>query len=155
MQEQNRPMQSNASHANHSPSKSPPRSAGSQFMITSSPVVSAVPNVQAFHVVAGESLADIGVVVNAHHHPALAAPHELGHRQVLLEREVHAVPLGFPIRRIHVVEGVRPVVTLDTFQPGQVLDIHSGQPLPRRGEVLLDAPKVCPATLPPKAWCCR
>lgn len=89
-----------------------------------------------------ESRPDIGMVVDADHDPALAAPHEIGHLQVLLEGEGNAVALCLPVRWVHVVKGVRPIVALDAIKPGQVLHIHPSKPLPGRGQVLFDTQDV-------------
>lgn len=72
-----------------------------------------------FEVEAIEGSADVRVIVDADHYPALAAPHEVGHPLVLLEREVDAVAGGLPVRRVHVEERVRSIVALGAIEPGQ------------------------------------
>jgi len=52
------------------------------------------------------------MVVDADHHLALATSHKVGHALVVLKRKVDAIALCLPVRRVHVVEGVGPVVAL-------------------------------------------
>ena len=85
---------------------------------------------------------NIRMVVDADHHLAFAASHKISHALIVFKREVHAVASGLPVRWIHVVEGVRPVVALGAFQPRQVLDVGAGQSLPGGREVFLDAQQV-------------
>lgn len=85
---------------------------------------------------------DVWMVVDADHHPALAAPHEVSHALVLLVREIQAVAGGLPVRRVHVEERVRSIVALGAGEPGQVLDVGPGETLPGGGQVLLDAQQV-------------
>lgn len=93
----------------------------------------AVSDVQALRVKAVERSPDVRVVVDADHHLALAAPHELGHALVVLERKVDAVAGGLPIRWVHIVERVHSIITLGTVLPGQVLDIRTSEALPSCG----------------------
>ena len=86
-----------------------------------------------------EHTADVRVVVDADHHFAFAAAHEVGHPFIVLERKVHAVAGGLPVRRIHIVEGVGTVVAFRAFKPGEVFDVGAGQALPCGREVFLDA----------------
>ncbi|KMN16869.1 hypothetical protein TU85_24785 [Pseudomonas helleri] len=79
------------------------------------------------------------MVVDADHHLAFAAPHKVGHKLVVFKREVHTVPSGLPVRWVHVVEGVRPVVALCALKPGQVFDIGAGQALPGCRQVFFNA----------------
>lgn len=88
---------------------------------------------------AGEGAPDIRMVVDADHDFTLAPTHEVGHALVLLEREVHTVAGGMPIRRVHIEERVRSIVALGTVEPGQVFDVSASETLPRGGQVLLDA----------------
>lgn len=85
---------------------------------------------------------DVRVVIDADHHPAFAAPHEVSHAFVLLEGEVDAITGGLPVRRIHVEERVRSIVALSAVEPGEVLDIGACQALPRCREVLFDPQQV-------------
>ena len=55
---------------------------------------------------------NVRVVVDADHHLAFAAPHKVSHALVVFKREVDAVASSLLVRRVHVVEGVRPVVAL-------------------------------------------
>jgi len=88
-------------------------------MITNSPVTSACPfaligcgiaNVGTFNMEASEGLTYVRMVIDAHHHHALAAAHECGHAPALLEREVVAVACGLSVRRIYVEERLRGVL---------------------------------------------
>lgn len=101
-----------------------------------------VANIQVLEMEAVEGTPDIWVVVDADHHLALAPSHEVGHPLVLLEGEVHAIAGGLPVRRVHVEEGVRSIVALRAGEPGQVLDIGTGEALPCGGQILLDAQQV-------------
>ncbi len=60
---------------------------------------------------------NVRVVVDADHHLPLTTPHKISHALVVFEREVDAVPRRLPVRRVHVVEGVWPVVALCTLKP--------------------------------------
>ena len=82
------------------------------------------------------------LVVDADHHFAFAAAHEVGHPLVVLERKVHSVAGGLPVRRIHVVEGMGAVVAFSAFKPGKVFDAGAGQALPSGREVFLDPQQV-------------
>lgn len=98
-------------------------------MITSSPLSPARP-VRWLPVVylmsnSFKRLTDLRVVIDADHHPALSAPHEVSHGQVLVELETHAVPRSLPVGRGHVMERMRTVVPLGTFEPRQVLNINT------------------------------
>ena len=86
-----------------------------------------------------EGASDVRVVVNADHHLALAATHEIGHALVLLEGEVDAVAGGLPVWGIHIEKRVCSIVALGAGEPGQVLDVGAGEALPRGGKVLLNA----------------
>lgn len=90
----------------------------------------AVADIQALHMEAFEHPADIWMVIDADHYLPLAAAHEVGHPLVLFEQEVHAVALGLPVRRVHVMKGVRAIVALNALKPRQILNIGSRQPLP-------------------------
>ncbi|MCY1459164.1 hypothetical protein D9M71_766130 [compost metagenome] len=81
---------------------------------------------------------NIWVVVDADHHPPLAPPHEVSHPLVVFEGEVHSITLGLPVGRVHVEEGVRPVVAFGAVQPRQVLNVDPGQALPGGREVFFD-----------------
>lgn len=85
---------------------------------------------------------NIRMVVDANHHLSFTAPHEAGHTLVILKGKIHPIASGLPIRRIHVVEGMGPVVALSTFKPGQVFNISAGQTLPRCRQILLDPQQV-------------
>lgn len=89
-----------------------------------------VANISSFNMEASEGLAYVRMVIDAHHHLALATPHEFGHALVLLEWKVQAIACGLPVRGIHVEERVRPVVPLRAVEPGEVLDIGARQALP-------------------------
>ena len=82
------------------------------------------------------------MVVDADHHLAFAAAHEVCHSFVILERKVHSIAGGLPVRWIHVVEGVGPVVAFSAFKPGKVFDVGAGQALPSGREVFLDPQQV-------------
>lgn len=58
---------------------------------------------------------DIRVVVDATHHLALAAPHEIGHQLIVLKGEVHYIASGLPVKRIHAVKGARPIVICESY----------------------------------------
>ena len=73
-----------------------------------------------------EHAADLRVVVDREHHPALCRSHTIGHPLVLGKREVDAVPLSLPVRRIQVVQRRRPIVALQDLMPGSMLDDHVG-----------------------------
>lgn len=57
-----------------------------------------VANVQRLKVNPLEHPADVRVIIDADHHLALAAPHEVGHSLVVVEGEVDAVAGGLPVR---------------------------------------------------------
>lgn len=80
-----------------------------------------------------ERSADVWVVIEADHHPALATTHELRHVLVLLEWEIHAISGSLPIWRVHVEKRVCSIIALGTVEPGQILDVGAGEALPRRG----------------------
>lgn len=105
-------------------------------------VAVAVANTQCLEVETSEHTADVRVIVNTDHHPTFAAPHEIGHSLVIVERKIYAVAGGLPVRGIHVVEGVGTVVAFGAFQPGQVFDVRAGQALPSGRKVLLDPQQV-------------
>lgn len=85
---------------------------------------------------------DVRMIVDADHHLALAAPHEVGHPLVLFERKSDTVAGGLPLRRIHVMEGVHPVITLRALKPGEVFNKGHRQPLPCCRQVLLNPQQV-------------
>jgi hypothetical protein len=84
----------------------------------------------------------VWVVVDADHHLALAATHEVGHSLVVLEWKVNAVAGGLPVRRVHVVEGLGTVVAFSAFKPREVFDVSTGQTLPGGREIFLDPQQV-------------
>lgn len=102
----------------------------------------AVTDIKALEVEARECPTNVRVVVDADHHLALAAAHEVGHALVLFEGEVHAVTGSLPIRRVHVEERVRSIIALSAGEPGQVLDVGAGEALPRGEKVFLNAQQV-------------
>ena len=102
----------------------------------------AVPDVQRLKMKAIEHSPDIWVIVDADHHLALAAAHEVSHPLIVLEREIHAVTGGLPVRRVHIEEGVRAVVFCNANIPRKVLDGGARQTEVRRREVLLDPTQV-------------
>ncbi|MCY1464285.1 hypothetical protein D9M71_822870 [compost metagenome] len=82
------------------------------------PLVSvAIANVQRLKVKAIKHPSDVWMVVDANHHLALAATHEIGHPLVVLERKIHPIASGLPIRRVHVVKGMSAVVTFGALEP--------------------------------------
>jgi len=83
-----------------------------------------------------EHAPDVRMIVDADHDLALAPAHEVGQ---LLEWEVDPIPLGLPVRRIHVEERVRPVVPFGAVEPGQALNVGAGEALPGCRQVLFDA----------------
>lgn len=101
-----------------------------------------VADIQVLKVEAVEGAPDVRVVVDADHHLAFAPTHKVGHALVLFEGEVNAVTGGLPVRGVHVEERVRSIVALGAGEPGQVLDVGAGKPLPRSGQILLDAQQV-------------
>lgn len=122
-----------------------------------------VANVQTLHMEASKRLTNIRVVVDAHHHPALAAPHKVGHGQVLLEREGNAVALGLPVRLVHVMEGVRRSyrsthsshARFSTYTPANRCQATERVSSMRRmfgAAPVVAVPKVWPDTLLPNAW---
>ncbi len=70
------------------------------------------------------------MIVDADHHLAFAATHEASHPLVILERKVHAITGGLPVRWIHVMKGVGTVVAFSTFEPREVFDVGTGQTQP-------------------------
>jgi len=90
----------------------------------------------------GKHPADIWMVIDADHHLALTAPHEIRHALVVIKREVDAVARRLPIRWVHVVEGVGAVVAFGAVEPGEVFDVGASEALPGAGEVFLDAQQV-------------
>ncbi len=84
----------------------------------------------------------VRVVIDADHHLSFACPHEISHALVVLERKIYTIPSRLPVRRVHVMEGVRPVVTLGALKPRQVLDVGARQTLPGRRKVLFDPQQV-------------
>ena len=69
---------------------------------------------------------NVRMVVDADHHLAFAATHKDGHALVVFKRKFDAIACGLPVGRIHVMEGVRPVVTLCAFKPWQILNVGAG-----------------------------
>ncbi|MNR59497.1 hypothetical protein D3C85_1807630 [compost metagenome] len=53
---------------------------------------------------------NVWVVVDAYHHLAFTAAHEVGHPFIVLKRKVHPIAGGLPVRRVHVVKGMGTVV---------------------------------------------
>ena len=109
-----------------------------------------------------EHSSDVQVIVDTDNHFALAAAHETGNPLVVFKRKVNAIAGGLPIRRVHVVKGMGPVVAFRAVKPRKVFDVGNGQPLPglldpqqadRRPGVAVQ--NVWPVTLPAQAWCCR
>ncbi|MND51249.1 hypothetical protein D3C81_479200 [compost metagenome] len=86
-----------------------------------------------------ERSSNIRVIVDADHYPPFAPTHEIGHALIFLERKIKPIASSLPVRRVHVEERVRPVVTFGAGEPGQVFDIGPGKPLPSGGRILLDA----------------
>ena len=93
----------------------------------------AVADIQTLEVETRKHSTDVWMVIDADHHPTLAAPHEVGHALVFLEREIKPITSGQSVRRIHVEERVRSIVALGAGEPGQVLDVGVGESLPRGG----------------------
>ena len=65
----------------------------------------------------------IRVVVDADHHFAFAATHEVSHAFVVFKREIHAVASSLLVRGVHVMEGMSPIISLRAFKPRQVFDV--------------------------------
>jgi len=82
------------------------------------------------------------MIVNAYHHLASTATHEVDHPLIVLERKIHAVTGGLPVRRVHVMERVRPVVAFGAVKPREVFDVGTRQALPGGREVFLDPQQV-------------
>lgn len=76
-----------------------------------------------------EDAPDVRVIVDADHHLALTPAHEVGHALILLEKEIHAIAGGLPVRRVHVEERVRSIIAFGASEPGQVLDVGAGEAL--------------------------
>lgn len=66
--------------------------------------------------VAGEDPADVGAVVEADDGLALRLLRILAVSS-LFDAKPDAIALSFPVRRVHVEQGVRPVVAADVFLP--------------------------------------
>jgi len=60
---------------------------------------------------------------NASWSSPLTARHEVSHPFVVLEREVHAISSGLPVRRAHVVKRMSAVVALSTIKPEKGKDL--------------------------------
>ncbi len=73
---------------------------------------------------------NVWMVVDAYHHLPLTPPHKISHALVIFKREVHTVPRRLPVRRVHVVEGMWPVVALCALKPRQVFNVGAGKALP-------------------------
>ena len=67
------------------------------------------------------------MVVDAEHHPALASAHKFGYPFVVLKTKLDPIPRHLPVRRVHIVEGMRPVITLGAFIPRQIFYINLSQ----------------------------
>lgn len=87
---------------------SPPRVAGTQFMITNSPLTSALPLVRRavtdIDSLKMESLKDVPnvrVIVDANHDLPFAASHEVSHELIIFKGKIHAIACRLPVRRIH------------------------------------------------------
>jgi len=102
----------------------------------------AVADIQGLKMETFEHPTNVRVVIDADHHLAFAAAHEVGHPFVVLERKVHSIAGRLPIRRIHVMESVGTVVTFRAFKPGEIFDVGAGQPLPSGREIFLDPQQV-------------
>lgn len=77
----------------------------------------AITYIQRLEVKAVKHPPDVRVIVDADHHLAFAATHEVGHPRVVFKREVNAITGGLPIRRVHVMEGMSTVVAFSAFEP--------------------------------------
>lgn len=113
-----------------------------QFDLTLPLVGIAVADIQGLKVKALEHSTNIWMVIDADHHLAFAAPHEVGHPLVILERKVHAIASGLPVRRVHVMKGMGSVVAFGAFQPGKVFDVGARQALPGSREVFFNPQQV-------------
>jgi len=82
------------------------------------------------------------MVVDTDHNPALAATHEVSHALVLIEREIHTISGSLPVWWIHVEERMWSIIALGTVEPGQVLDVGTGETLPCSGQILFNAQQV-------------
>ena len=102
----------------------------------------AVADVQRLIVKAVKHPPDIWVVVDADHHRPFAAAHEVGHPLAVLERKVHAITSGLPVRRVRAMEGMGAVLTFSAFKPGKIFDVGTGQTLPSGREFFLDTQQV-------------
>ena len=102
----------------------------------------AVADVQGFEAEAFKHAADVWMVVDADHHLALAATHEVGHPLVVLDRKVHAVAGGLPVIRAPVVKRLRTIIAFSTFKQVEVFDVSTGQALRGGREALLDPQQV-------------
>jgi len=85
---------------------------------------------------------NVRMVVDAYHYLAFAAAHEVSHPLIVLERKVHPIAGGLPVRRVHVVEGVGTVVAFGAFKPREIFDVGTRQTLPGGREVFLNAQQV-------------
>ena len=89
-------------------------------LISALPLISGrIPNLNRLKIKPFKYTPNVRMIVDADHHLAFAAAHKVSHALVVFKREVHAVSSGLPLRRVHVVEGVRAVVTLCTLKPGR------------------------------------
>jgi len=89
-----------------------------------------------------EGAPDVRVIVDADHHLALAAAHEVGHALVLLKRENPRRSQRSASRGVHVEECVCLILALGAGEPGQVLDVSAVEALPRCGKILLDTQQI-------------
>ena len=103
---------------------------------------SAIPNIYRLKVKALKHPPDIRVVIDTDHHLPFAAAHEIRHPFVVLKRKVHPIPCGLPVRRVHVVKRMWPVIPFSTLKPGQVLHISARQALPSRRQIFLNPQQV-------------
>lgn len=102
----------------------------------------AVTDIQKLKVKTFEDAPDVRMIVDADHHPTLAAAHEVGHELVVLEWKIHPIACGLPVRRVHVEERMRSIVALSTVEPGQVLHVSTGETLPCSRQILFNAQQV-------------
>jgi len=88
----------------------------------------AVFDVEALHTKTVKRLSDRWMIIDRHHHLARAGAHVFCQLDVVRLWKVNAVALSFPVRRIAIEEGVRPVVLAHALLPLQILHIRAGQP---------------------------
>ena len=80
---------------------------------------SAIPNIHRLKVKTLKHPSDIRVIVDADHLLTFATAHEVGHPFVVFKRKVHSIPCGLPVRRIHIVKRMAPVIALSALKPRQ------------------------------------